>query len=95
MKIQNVSSPLLTLMCPGCGQYHELDPLETSPGGNQRWMFNGNYEKPTITPSILTTYPRNGTTDYKCNAQITDGKITYSKDSTHLLAGVTVDLPDI
>lgn len=31
--------------CPGCGEHHA--PIEG------RWGFNGDYERPTFTPSIL------------------------------------------
>lgn len=33
-----------TLKCPGCGDYHVYD---------SRWEFNGDFEKPTFTPSYL------------------------------------------
>lgn len=33
-----------SIKCPGCGDIHHLD---------KRWSFNGNYEKPTFSPSLL------------------------------------------
>jgi len=32
------------VMCPGCKHYHVFD---------QRWTFNGDFDKPTFTPSML------------------------------------------
>ena len=39
--------------CPGCKEMHILR-LTT---GHGDWGFNGNYERPTFTPSVLVTYP--------------------------------------
>ena len=40
----------VAFFCPGCGEYHRIR-IE----GNEHplWTFNGNYERPTFTPSIL------------------------------------------
>lgn len=37
-------------LCPGCGNRHML-PVENDEG--PRWSFNGDYDKPTLQPSIL------------------------------------------
>lgn len=34
----------LLFYCPGCKEYHQI---------NDSWQFNNNFEKPTISPSIL------------------------------------------
>jgi hypothetical protein len=39
----------LGFWCPGCESMHAVD---VNPGG---WGFNGNYDKPTFTPSVLVT----------------------------------------
>lgn len=36
--------------CPGCGDVHSI-PVGEGPG--PRWGFNGDYERPTFTPSVL------------------------------------------
>lgn len=43
--------------CPGCGD-HVLPTQETPPGVTSaaRWTFNGDYERPTFTPSILARW---------------------------------------
>ena len=72
--------------CLGCEQSH-LIPLN--------WQFNGDLEKPTFTPSLLIHY-HNGrkNIDYTCHSFITDGKWKYCSDSTHELAGQTVEMED-
>ena len=72
--------------CLGCEQSH-LIPLN--------WQFNGDRDNPTFTPSLLIRYyhePRKR--DYICHSFITNGKWKYCGDSTHELAGQTVDMED-
>ena len=73
--------------CPGCNMNHRM-PIE---GNHPRWSFNGDFEKPTFTPSIH--YKTEGKT--VCHSFIADGKIQFLNDSTHALTGQTVDLPDV
>ncbi len=68
--------------CPACGCGHQCD---------SRWEFNGDFDKPTFRPSLLTS---GGSQQGRCHSYITDGRIEYLPDSTHELAGKTVDLPD-
>lgn len=101
-------------VCPGCQLlHHQLDglhilPVDWTPEGLQRspnirgtsWGFNGNLDRPTFTPSVLSrwnawtgrdTPPR----DCVCHSFVTDGRIQFLPDCTHALAGQTVDLPEI
>lgn len=88
--------------CPGCGNHHGII--------DGRWTFNGDLEKPTITPSILVRGTEWITDEehelimsgqyveprpYVCHSFVTDGQIQYLNDCTHELAGQTVDIPDI
>jgi hypothetical protein len=83
--------------CPGCGYWHLLPvrPTENRPS----WEFNGDYDKPTFSPSILmTTWESISPTekrDVRCHSFVTDGKIQFLSDCTHKMAGQTVDLPDL
>ena len=73
--------------CVACGCAHSI---------NDRWGFNGDLENPTITPSILVNGdPRllNPAVP-RCHSFVTNGKIHYLEDCTHLFAGQTIDLPD-
>lgn len=78
--------------------------------GEGAWGFNGDLDRPTLTPSILehiTLYgpdkelfrkykgpPECETTKGVCHSFVRDGQIQYLSDCTHDLAGQTVDLPD-
>ena len=73
----------LHLWCPGCEAVHGV---RTSPAG---WTWNGDLVKPTLSPSLLTTDGM-GTV---CHCFVRDGRIEFLNDSTHALAGKTVDLP--
>ena len=38
--------------CPGCDECHSI-PVNHGGQAGQKWGFNGDYDRPTITPSIL------------------------------------------
>ena len=91
-------SDMLRFRCPGCGTDHFVSVGPRS-YWQQRWKFNGDYNKPTIHPSVLVTVdvpPDVKLTPNvrRCHSFITDGRIQFLSDSTHPLAGQTVDLPD-
>ena len=90
--------------CPGCGDEHRI------PVVGQGWTWNGSVDRPTLLPSLLvssghyasqwkqgdscwcgTDYPFNC---FRCHSFITDGQIAFLGDSTHVLAGKTVDLAE-
>lgn len=58
--------------------------------GTHCWSWNGDVEKPTFRPSLLRT--RDG---YVSHSWINDGKAQFLHDSTHELAGQTVELLDL
>lgn len=67
--------------CQGCKCAHQII--------TPRWTWNGRLDHPTFTPSILV---QGGLDNMVCHSFVTDGKIQYLGDSTHYLAGKTVDL---
>ncbi len=79
--------------CPGCKWYHavHINPYLNSIGAS--WGFNGDLEKPTFSPSVLhrveIPHMRKVLT---CHSFVENGQIKYLPDSTHALAGQTVDL---
>lgn len=89
--------------CPGCECGHGI----VTHMGN-RWTFNGDMVKPTISPSILVTgvqplsdeewevYMAGGTKPEKrplvCHSFVNNGMIQFLSDCTHKLAGQTVPL---
>lgn len=97
----------LVFTCPGCGLEH--GPRVAGTPGRPLWRWNGDRERPTLQPSILvrgsvpltdaerarvlageTIVP----TPLVCHSFVTDGRIQFLTDSTHRLAGHTVELPD-
>lgn len=60
-----------------------IGPKETT----SQWLWNGDVEKPTLSPSIRTT---NGT--IVCHSLINDGMVNFCADSTHEFSGKTVEL---
>jgi hypothetical protein len=89
----------ILFFCPGCRAVHGI---KVGAGAGLRWGYNGNPEAPTFTPSILvqtgravdpTFKPEPGDPPETCHSFVTDGRIQFLGDSTHPLAGQTVDLP--
>lgn len=71
-----------TIFCPGCKCSHVFD---------ERWTFNGDYDKPTFSPSMLVNGGGHG---MRCHSFIQNGKIMFLSDCDHELKSQTVDLPD-
>lgn len=77
--------------CPACGGSHFCN---TNPEYHPVvWNFNGNLNKPTVSPSIKLTWSYGEPEIQKCcHFFIVDGYIQYQGDCTHSLAGKTVEL---
>lgn len=80
--------------CPGCQMFHGF--MTENPKGRPVWIFDGNLESPTISPSILTRFPwGKDKKEEICHCFVKNGKIQFLGDCTHNLAGQTVDMaPD-
>ena len=87
------------IFCPGCyEQGKHWWPDDESRRNNNAihrisltiHSFNGNFDAPTLTPSLLE---HRGPT--VCHSFVTDGRIQYLHDCTHLLIGQTVELMEI
>lgn len=90
---------MLKFKCPACGHEHMVSVGPKS-YWNIRWQFNGDFDKPTINPSLLVTCdipPEVAIVPNirRCHSFIRDGKIQYLDDCTHALAGQTVELPEM
>ena len=68
-----------TFFRPGCQSGHYLD---------LRWKFNGDFDRPTFTPSLISNPDR----PKRCHLTITDAQITYHGDSWHELKGKTISM---
>ena len=73
--------------CPGCKVYHGIWTEVDGP----TWEFDRDMTNPTVSPSILVTYPREGGNDI-CHSFVKAGVIQFLSDCTHELAGQTVKL---
>lgn len=97
-------SPDYLFFCEGCKCDHGIW-VNTHPNGSN-WIFNNDVDHPTVSPSILITYPsfrnkdENGVgiagTEYihTCHSFITNGMIQFLSDCTHDFKNKTVDLID-
>ncbi len=83
--------------CPGCEELHPLP---------DRWVFDGNLERPTFTPSfrhswvLFDAYTDEGEgvgepRRHACHYFVIAGQLAFCADSTHALAGTTVPMPDL
>lgn len=72
--------------CPGCNKIHCF----WTKGLQSNWEFNGNVEKPTVSPSILLVGH-----DFRCHSFIKDGNIEFCDDCSHSMAGKTVELEEL
>lgn len=65
-----------------------------------RWGFNGDLDRPTLTPSVFCQWDQWQGEDkpkkhHVCHSFVSDGRIQFLDDCTHALAGQTIDLPEI
>ena len=101
---------MVWLWCPGCDEHHAMPVSKPSNGDGPMWTFNGDEEKPTLSPSILVRGTKQITDEeakrimkgekiepipHVCHSFVTDGKIQFLGDCTHKLVGQTVDLPEV
>lgn len=80
-------------LCPVCG-VHYLPK-------NAGWVFDGNIDSPTITPSLVEVVNSPNHPDYQaeadtttCHLSVTAGEIVFYGDCTHEMAGQTVAMTD-
>lgn len=95
----------IVLWCPGC----EVEPIDGTPQGGlhmlpvrgdtgkrPRWDFDGNLERPTLAPSILTRFTLAGQ-PFVCHSFLRAGVWEFLSDCTHRHRGQrvpAVPLPD-
>jgi Family of unknown function (DUF6527) len=79
------------------GKLHLPVILKGTRDGTNCWTWNGDVDKPTLRPSILTTgYTRNGgDKPVHCHTWVNDGQAQFLDDCTHELRGHTVDMLEV
>lgn len=85
----------LAFVCPGCinmmgGTGLHMLAVNTTVK-SPSWDWNGDLEKPTLTPSILTGRG----SDKICHSYLTDGKFVFLDDCNHELVNQTVEMLDL
>ena len=92
--------------CPGCkhvhffptsSAYYEQSNCLRSSSRKPVWSFNGNFERPTFSPSLRQYYNKPGTGEEvtTCHNFVTDGKIQFCSDCPHEFKDQTLDLEEI
>lgn len=85
----DVGGVLLSMWCPGCDEPHTVRVDIT--GG---WTHDGNYDAPTIAPSIrVSNIDADGNKSTQCHSFVRDGRWEFLNDCRHPLAGHTVPVP--
>ncbi|HSY50385.1 MAG TPA: DUF6527 family protein [Thermoanaerobaculia bacterium] len=113
-KAHRVNEKHVAFHCPGCKSAHMVrismfDRPEAKTEDLAGWYFNGNFNVPEFSPSVLVTGTEMITDEerdivmsggtitprpLRCHSFVTNGRIQFLGDCTHALAGQTVDLPD-
>jgi len=68
--------------------------LKGSRAETGNWSWNGSTEKPTLHPSILSTYTT-GDITHRCHSFVNDGVIQFLADCSHEFAGQTAELLEV
>jgi hypothetical protein len=86
----------LSFYCPACDHLHAFYTKHAFNGVvKETWNFDGNLDKPSFTPSLKNTCDNHPDPKQRCcHLTVTNGKIKYHDDCSHLMAGRTIDLPD-
>lgn len=107
--VEEASHVMIQTPGPLCNRFMPV-MLKGRREGSGKWTWNGNTERPTLMPSILTTTTDELTDDeldriksgekvepreIRCHTWITDGKVQFLPDCSHEFAGQTLDLLDI
>ena len=84
----------LGALCPACGFEHRFR-IDLEGHGHYKdnvWEFNGDYDKPTFSPSMGANLLRQQEEHPVCHSFVQNGQWKFLDDSTHHMAGQTVDM---
>ena len=86
----------LAALCPACGFEHNFNVDMNGHGkwrsGSPVWAFNGDYDKPTFSPSILANKDKGQEHHPVCHSFLREGVWQFLGDCTHLMAGQYVPM---
>lgn len=92
MEAVQLRGDTLWLWCPGCKDLHAVT---VSGSGSVQWQWDGNLERPTISPSILVRYDFKDRPSVICHSFVRDGVWEFLPDSTHPMAGQHVPMSGV
>lgn len=101
--VKHISEDRVKFHCPGCKMNHQI---QIGTGVGTRWAFNGDYSKPTFSPSVLCTWSEPNDDPAKfdfpcfdvqkvCHSFVVNGVIQFLNDCTHDLAGKNVPMVEL
>jgi len=99
LRIEDAESPDFVFFCPGCKCAHGVWTSRPNSNGAQ-WAFNGDFDKPTFSPSIDIAYSlpqgpgKPELVKDRCHFFVREGFIEFCSDTTHALTSQTVLIPD-
>ena len=84
----------LSALCPACGFEHSfrVDFEGHGQHGKDVWTFNGDYDKPTFSPSMGANLHRSQEHYPICHSFLRDGVWQFLGDCTHAMAGQHVPM---
>ena len=83
----------LSALCPACGFEHSFRvDLEGHGKWPDAWTFNGDFEKPTFSPSMGFNLRNQQEPHPRCHSFLRDGVWQYLNDCTHEMAGQHVPM---
>lgn len=83
-----LSKGSIWFLCPGCRIHHGAIV-----DGSRGWSWNGDADRPTITPSVRVNGEIGGE-PISCHSFVANGRIEFLSDCIHEFAGKTIDLPE-
>ena len=63
--------------------------------GTGCWSWNGDVDKPTLRPSVLTQGSSRTHSKFRCHTWVNDGQAQFLDDCSHELRGQTVDMLEV
>ena len=86
----------LAALCPACGFEHNFNVDMNGHGkwnaDSPVWEFNGDYDKPTFSPSMGANVGKHQEHHPVCHSYLTDGIWLFQGDSTHGMANQCVPM---
>ena len=103
-KIRRLRDGWISFDCPGCSSgcypgtdwtWGESHAVNIDPARKPCWGYNGDDNRPTLTPSVRSRLHLPDGSVHTCHFFVRDGQLHYCADSTHSMAGKIVDMVEL